>query len=268
MEGWDGWKRLRQVYSSTDNLKATPWLLPACLRVEQEDTNSTWDEQGCSCFSLSSHLSSCTRNTQGPPHALETIVAPTSTPLSLPVTICLPFPPTTTCKVHTPVQIPYKAEEPAGRLRYESHSYGNSTVYFGISKKKKNKSSFKLPLSLLLGPSLPTLLHTSAPNALARRHTHTDVCHQQTKCLKITSSPFALFCLWLKAIMLGQRGERSRGRGSPGAAEDSCDRATGPSLSSAFLLEVLVLSCINNGHLCWSEMLLIYFMLITASAWL
>lgn len=139
MEGWDGWKRLRQVYSSTDNLKATPWLLPACLRVEQEDTNSTWDEQGCSCFSLSSHLSSCTRNTQGPPHALETIVAPTSTPLSLPVTICLPFPPTTTCKVHTPVQIPYKAEEPAGRLRYESHSYGNSTVYFGISKKKKIK---------------------------------------------------------------------------------------------------------------------------------
>lgn len=113
---------------------------------------------------------------------------------------------------------------------------------------------------------MPTLLYTSAPNALARRHTHTDVCHQQTKCLKITSSPFALFCLWLKAIMLGQRGERSRGRGSPGAAEDSCDRATGPSLSSAFLLEVLVLSCINNGHLCWSEMLLIYFMLITASA--
>lgn len=91
--------------------------------------------EGCSCFSLSSHLSSCARNTQGPPRALKTIVAPTSTPLSLPITICLPFPPTTTCEVHTPVQIPYQAEEPAGRLRYESHSYGNSTVYFGISKK-------------------------------------------------------------------------------------------------------------------------------------
>lgn len=55
--------------------------------------------------------------------------------------------------------------------------------------------------------------------------------------------------------------------GSPAAAaEDSCVRAAAPSVISAFLWEVLVFSCINNGHLCWSEMLPIYFMLITVSA--
>lgn len=106
---------------------------------------------------------------------------------------------------------------------YESHSYGNSTLYFGISKKKKKKSCF------FRTPTLPSPAQSLLPHTPFSTEQHDTLLHTSTRshrCLSsanqwfnITFNPLILFCLWLKAIMLGQWGERSGFRDSRAAQE-------------------------------------------------